>query len=42
MIDLRRINPIFRLAHVKGFLMTQDEEYVNAFTEALHKAGLPE
>ena len=42
MTDLRRINPNFRLAHVKGFFMTRDQEYVAAFTEALRKAGLPE
>ena len=42
MTDSRRINPNFRLAHVKGFLMMRDEEYVAAFTEALRKAGLPE
>ncbi|MCH7478674.1 MAG: tetratricopeptide repeat protein [SAR324 cluster bacterium] len=42
MTDLRRINPNFRLAHVKGYLMTRDQEYVAAFTEALRKAGLPE
>ena len=42
MTDLRRINPIFRLAHVKGYLMFRDQKYVAAFTEALRKAGLPE
>ena len=40
--DLRRINPIFRLGHVKGFLMMRDQDYVAAFTEGLRKAGLPE
>ena len=42
MTDLRRINPNFRLARVKGYFMMQDQEYVAAFTEALRKAGLPE
>ena len=42
MTDLRRINPNFRMAHVKGFFMTRDREYVAAFTEALRKAGLPD
>lgn len=42
MTDLRRINPNFRLAHVKGFFMARDQDYVVAFTEALRKAGLPE
>ena len=42
MTDLRRINPNFRLALVKGYLMVRDQEYVAAFTEALRKAGLPE
>jgi adenylate cyclase len=42
MTDLRRINPNFRLAHVKGYFMMRDQDYVAAFTEALRKAGLPE
>ena len=42
MTDLRRINPNFRLAHVKGFFMSRDQDYVAAFTEALRKAALPE
>ncbi|MCH7479014.1 MAG: hypothetical protein IIA14_13060 [SAR324 cluster bacterium] len=42
MTDLRRINPIFRLAHLKPYFMTRDQEYVAAFTEALRIAGLPE
>ena len=42
MTDLRRIHPNFRLAHVPGFFMSRDQEYVAAFTEALRKAGLPE
>ncbi|MCH7478676.1 MAG: hypothetical protein IIA14_11340 [SAR324 cluster bacterium] len=42
MTDLRRINPNFRLAHVAGYFMMRDQEYVAAFTEALRKAGLPE
>ena len=49
MTDLRRINPNFRLAHLKGYFMRQDQEYVAActgyvaaFSEVLRKAGLPE
>ncbi|MCZ6627319.1 MAG: hypothetical protein O7E56_03720, partial [SAR324 cluster bacterium] len=42
MTDLRRINPNFRLAHVPGFFMSRDQDYVAALTEALRKAGLPE
>ena len=42
MTDLQRINPYFRLDHVKGFFMMRDQDYVAAFTEALRKAGLPE
>ena len=42
MTDLRRINPNFRLAHVKPYFMSRDQEYVAAFSEALRKAGLPE
>ena len=42
MADLRRINPNFRVAHVGGFFISRDQEYVAAFTEALRKAGLPE
>ena len=42
MTDLRRINPNFRLAHVQGYFMSRDQEYVAAFSEALRKAGLPE
>ncbi|MCZ6729687.1 MAG: hypothetical protein O7C61_08255, partial [SAR324 cluster bacterium] len=40
--DLHRINPFFRLAHVPDSLMMRNQEYVDAFTEALRKAGLPE
>ena len=42
MTDLRRINPNFRLAHLEGYFMMRDREYVTALTEALRKAGLPE
>ena len=42
MTDLRGIRPNFRLAHVKGYFMSRDQEYVAAFTEALRKADLPE
>jgi adenylate cyclase len=42
MTDMRRINPIFRLAHLKDFFMSLDHKYVADFTEALRKAGLPE
>ena len=40
--DLRRTNPNFRLAHVPDFLVMRNQEYVDACTEALRKAGLPE
>ena len=42
MADLRRISPNFRLSHVKGHFMLQDEGYVATITEALRMAGLPE
>ena len=42
MTDLRRINPNFRLGHLKGYFTMRDQDYVAAFTEALRKAGLPE
>ena len=42
MTDLRRINPNFRLSHVKGHFLIQDEEYVATITDALRMAGLPE
>ena len=40
--DLQRTNPNFRLAHVPGYLIMRNQEYVDDFAEALRKAGLPE
>ena len=40
--NLKRNHPSFRLAHLKGFLMMRDQDYVDAISEALRKAGLPE
>ncbi len=40
--DLNRTNPNFRLAHVPDFLIMRNQEYVDAFAEALRQAGLPE
>ena len=39
---VQRTNPSFRLAHVPDYLIMRNQEYVDAFAEALRKAGLPE
>ncbi len=40
--EARKILPQFRIAHVPHFLIMRDQDYVDAFSEALRKAGLPE
>ena len=39
---VQRTNPNFRLAHVPDYLIMRNQEYVDAFAEALRKAGLPD
>lgn len=37
-----RLNPQFNLSGVARYLMCRDDEYVEAVTESLREAGLPE